>query len=235
MEDFVKKNIERVNVRLPDLVRGVRMTNQAQSFSKYKIIDSSDSRGVEVPLDSIDFSHSIIFICDQDFLSYISYYGMLKMNNVVYPDNSQSGINSLIHTSYMIVESADIRFSKIPQDSFYDERRDIVLPESWNSINYVTKDICLWRLVVDVGIGDNDKMYAGCFSWIAERTRMGKIDWIFFIGTKEDFLKYYGQVSKLGLQQYQIKERQVADTNAGNTKKITLCESETIQRRNKAL
>lgn len=78
-------------------------------------------------------------------------------------------------------------------------------------------------------------MYAGCFSWIAERTRMGKIDWIFFIGTKEDFLKYYGQVSKLGLQQYQIKERQVTDTNAGNTKKITLCESETIQRRNKAL
>lgn len=212
MDDFAKKNVQRVNLKLQDLVREVQMSNQNKIFKHYHITELKTVK--ECTLEDIDFNKSVIFICSRDFLGYIGYYGLLKVNKVAFPDTTQSGIYSMIRTSYMIVESSDIRFSMIPQDSFYDPDRDFSLPESWNSINYVSKDICLWRLVLEVGIGDNNKMYNGCASWIAERYRTAKLDWVFFLTKQEkasdarnEFNASYGSMLPTAIPIYFVSKK----------------------------
>lgn len=200
MDANVQRNIERVNLRLKPLLNEYA-AEKKDKFKSYKIIDADSN---EVSLEDLDFSKSLIFICKDDFLSYISYYGLLKVNNIIFPDTTLSGTYSTIKKSYMIVDSQDIRFSKIPLDSFYDLNRDGKLPESWNSINFVKKDICLWRLVSSVGIGDNEKMYEGCYSWIEERFRQGKSNWIFYIGNITTFKKEYASITTLPIPIYQI-------------------------------
>ena len=199
MDENAKRNIKRINLKLKPLVNEYS-NKQKEVFKNYKILKNN----IEINLEDIDFNKSLVFICNEDFLSYISYFGLIKINNVVVPDNTTAGTYSMIRTSYMIVDSQDIRFSKIPMDSFYQEKRDGLLPDSWNSINYVTKDICLWRLVSSVGIGDDDKMYEGCYSWIAERYMNGKIDWIFYIGNIERFKKEYEKIFNLEIPTYII-------------------------------
>lgn len=222
MDEVVKLNIDRVNQRLKDLVISSSKT-QRKLFSKYNIYLG----GKKVTLDNIDFKQSLIFVCDMDFLAYISYYGMLKVNNIHFPDTTQSGTYSMIKTSYMIIDSQDIRFSKIPMDAFYQEKRDGLLPDSWNSINYVIKDICLWRLVSSVGIGEDKKMYDGCYSWISERYRNGKIDWIFYIGSMTEFIEEYKNVSLLDIPVYHLIQGEVKEeskktkqTTSSNVKKL---------------
>ena len=114
------------------------------------------------------------------------------------------GENSIIRTTYMIVNSRDIRYSKIPLDSFYDNSRDGSLPESWNSINFFKKDIIAWRLSNDVGIGENEKMFNGCASWIEDRYNSGKLDWIFYHGMYDTFKDNYTGISNLELPIYKI-------------------------------
>lgn len=218
MDENIQRNLKRINLQLKPLVNAYSQ-QQKEVFKAYKILYNEN----ECKLEDIDFNKSLLFICNDDFLSYISYYGMLKINNVKFPDETQAGTYSMIRTSYMIIDSQDIRFSKIPMDSFYDLRRDGLLPESWNSINYVKKDVCLWRLVSSVGIGDNDKMYEGCSSWITERYRNGKIDWLFYIGTYELFKKEYTEIAKLNIPVYKIvpngtKVKQI-NTTVSNSRK----------------
>lgn len=219
MDENVQRNLKRINLQLKPLVNAYSQ-QQKEVFKAYKILYNEN----ECKLEDIDFNKSLLFICNDDFLSYISYYGMLKINNVKFPDETQAGTYSMIRTSYMIIDSQDIRFSKIPMDSFYDLKRDGLLPESWNSINYVKKDVCLWRLVSSVGIGDNDKMYEGCSSWITERYRNGKIDWLFYIGTYELFKKEYTEIAKLNIPVYRIvpngtKVKQVNTTVSNGSRK----------------
>ena len=219
MDENVQRNLKRINLQLKPLVNTYSQ-QQKEIFKSYKILYNEN----ECKLEDIDFNKSLLFICNDDFLSYISYYGMLKINNVKFPDETQAGTYSMIRTSYMIIDSQDIRFSKIPMDSFYDLKRDGLLPESWNSINYVKKDVCLWRLVSSVGIGDNDKMYEGCSSWITERYRNGKIDWLFYIGTYELFKKEYTEIAKLNIPVYKIvpngtKVKQINTTVSSGSRK----------------
>ena len=202
MNENAKRNIKRINMKLKPLVN-IYTKDQKTSFKDYKIFRDKKPCNLE----DVDFTRSAIFICKEDFSSYLAYYGILKINNVKFPDETESGAYSVINTSFMVVNSQDIRFSKIPIDSFYDMNRDGKLPESWNSINYVKKDLCVWRLVSDVGIGDNDKMYEGCYSWISERYRSGKLDWIFYVGSPETFVNEYTDIAKLNLPIYLIKSK----------------------------
>lgn len=200
MDDNALRNIKRINLKLKPLVN-IFSKKQKEVFKNYSIIRNKTL----YTLDKINFNEPMIFICNEDFSSYISYYGIIKINNVKVPDTTEAGTYSVINTKFMIADSQDIRFSKIPIDSFYDLERDGNLPESWNSINYVKKDLVIWRLVSDVGIGDNDKMYTGCYSWISERIRQGLLDWIFYIGSKEQFEKEYKDLAALQLPTYEIK------------------------------
>lgn len=217
MDEIVKMNIDRVNYRLKDLVVSCSKS-QRELFPKYCILNN----GKEKTLEDIDFKKSLIFICDKDFLAYISYYGMLKINDIRFPDTTQSGTYSMIKTSYMIVDSQDIRFSKIPMDAFYQEKRDGLLPESWNSINYVIKDVCLWRLVSSVGIGEDRKMYDGCYSWISERFRNGKIDWIFYVGSPKSFMEEYDNVSLLDIPIYTLVRKESSASNKAKESTISI-------------
>ena len=200
MDENALRNIKRINLKLKPLVN-IFSKKQKEVFKNYSIIRNKTL----YTLDKINFNEPMIFICNEDFSSYISYYGIIKINNVKVPDTTEAGTYSVINTKFMIADSQDIRFSKIPIDSFYDLERDGNLPESWNSINYVKKDLVIWRLVSDVGIGDNDKMYTGCYSWISERIRQGLLDWIFYIGSKEQFEKEYKDLAALQLPTYEIK------------------------------
>lgn len=200
MDENALRNIKRINLKLKPLVN-IFSKKQKEVFKNYSIVRNKTL----YTLDKINFNEPMIFICNEDFSSYISYYGIIKINNVKVPDTTEAGTYSVINTKFMIADSQDIRFSKIPIDSFYDLERDGNLPESWNSINYVKKDLVIWRLVSDVGIGDNDKMYTGCYSWISERIRQGLLDWIFYIGSKEQFEKEYKDLAALQLPTYEIK------------------------------
>lgn len=202
MDENVLRNIKRINIRLRDLVN-VFSNKQKEIFKNYKILRENK----EVTLDDINFKEPMVFICDEDFSSYISYYGLLKINDVRFPDTTLSGTYSMIRTSYTIVDSADIRFTKIPLDAFYKLERDGVLPDSWNSINVRTRELVIWRLVPSVGQGDNDKMYDACYSWIAERVRSGLKDWIFYIGSVESYKNEYTSVANLHLPTYVIKPK----------------------------
>lgn len=200
MDENALRNIKRINLKLKPLVN-IFSKKQKEVFKNYSIIRNKTL----YTLDKINFNEPMVFICNEDFSSYISYYGIIKINNVKVPDTTEAGTYSMINTKFMIADSQDIRFSKIPIDSFYDLERDGNLPESWNSINYVKKDLVIWRLVSDVGIGDNDKMYTGCYSWISERIRQGLLDWIFYIGSREQFEKEYKDIAALQLPTYEIK------------------------------
>lgn len=200
MDENAERNIKRINLKLKSLVN-IFSKKQKAEFKKYKIY----REGKEYKLEDINFNEPMIFICPEDFSSYISYYGIIKINHVKFPDNTEAGIYSRINTTFMVVDSQDIRFSKIPTESFYDLDRDGKMPESWNSINYVKKDLCIWRLVSDVGIGDNEKMYSGCYSWISERIRNGHLDWIFYLGPLNKFTSEYIELNNLHLPIYEIK------------------------------
>lgn len=212
-EEIIKKNVDRVDLRLKSLKAAIT-DEQKKNINNYKLICD----GKEYALNEIDFKQSLIFVCKEYFLPYIGYWGMLQLNNIVYPDKSLAGVNSMIKTSYMVADSRDVKYTKIPMESFYEESRDDLLPESWNGINYKTKTCILWRLVSSVGIGDNNKMYDGCYSWIEERLRTGKIDWIFYLGSLKSFEEEYTDVANLGIPIYNMIPKTTSKTKNNSTK-----------------
>lgn len=202
-----KRNINRVNLRLSNLTQNINEIKEKFKHCKVFKLDrlNNNIKLKQVKLEDIDFKKSNVFISDSlDILPLFTYIGLIQLNNVIYPDISSSGINSIIKTTYMIVNSRDIRYSKIPQDSFYNDNRDGVLPDSWNSINFFKKDIIAWRLSNDVGIGEDEKMFSGCASWIEDRYNDRKIDWIFYRGSYDLFKTNYTAISNLELPIYKI-------------------------------
>lgn len=206
-KENAKRNINRVNLKLSNLMQNINEIKE--KFKQCKIYKLNRLNGTiklkQIKLEDIDFNKSNLFISETlDILPLFTYIGLLQVNNVVYPDISSSGRNSIIRTTYMIANSRDIRYSKIPQDSFYNDSRDGVLPDSWNSINFFKKDIISWRLTNDVGIGENEKMFSGCSSWIEDRYNGGKIDWIFYHGNYNLFRTNYSSIANLELPIYKI-------------------------------
>lgn len=206
-KENAKRNINRVNLILSNLMQNISDIKEKFKCCKlYKMTKVGNKIITKsVLLEEINFRKSNIFLSDSlDVLPLFTYIGLIQVNNIIYPDISSSGRNSIIKTTYMIVNSRDIRYSKIPQDSFYNDARDGVLPDSWNSINFFKKDIISWRLSNDVGIGENEKMFSGCASWIEDRYNSGKIDWIFYHGTYDLFKNNYTGISNLELPIYKI-------------------------------
>ena len=162
-------------------------------------------------MDDIDFNRSMIFTGKVNFLALFSYFGLLKINDIKYPDNTIDGTYSFFRKTYMVINSDEIRFSKIPQEHFYDEHRDTDIPESWNSINFYTKDVCIWRLIDESGMQDNSKMYSACCSWIENRFYTGKIDWIFYFGDDDNLKNSYSQLLDLHIPVYKIIQKGVEE------------------------
>ena len=217
-----KRNINRVNLKLSNLTQNI--TEIKEKFKKCKIFKierlGNTINNKLVKIEDIDFKKSNIFISDKlDILPLFTYIGLIQLNNIIYPDITSSGRNSVITKTYMIVNSRDIRYSKIPLDAFYNDARDGVLPESWNSINFFKKDIIAWRLTDDVGIGDNIKMYDGCASWIEDRYNSGKLDWMFYRGTYDSFKDTYSLISNLELPIYKITFNDSSEVKQINYKK----------------
>ena len=203
MDENALRNIKRINLKLKELVNDYS-NRQKEVFKQYEIVRD----GKKYTLDEVDFTKPMIFICNEDFLSYISYYGILKINNVRVPDTTQDGTYSMIRTSFMIADSTNVKMSWVPMDTFYDMERDGDVPVSWVGMNYQKKDLILWRLVSSVGIGDDNKMYEGSYSHIAQRYRSGKLDWIFYIGSQETFQQDYKSIYDLHFPTYVIKLKQ---------------------------
>lgn len=197
MEDFAQLNIKRVKLMTKDILNQIHKDDPI-ILKQCKIY--KDGRLTE--LNNIDFNSSCIFLCPRDFLGVISYYGVLHVNKIKIPDTSSNGVNSRIKTTHMTVNSPDIRFSKIEINEGR-EYEGIDMPESYKPINFIHKDIILWRLQKDEGLSNNEKMYRLCNQWIQDRFMMNKLNWLFYIGTEEEFLQTYG--NSLNLPIYHIK------------------------------
>lgn len=193
-QSIIDLNRTRWKLQLKDLLDSMR-PGIKELFSKAHIYDSA---GHEVSLSDIDFSTPLLFITPEDFLPLISIYGLLQLNNIPNEDLTPSGTNSRIRTSYMVVNSFTIRNSGLEWEESYSE-----LPEDWNPINFETKQLCIWRLVKDVGQGDNKKMYNYCSERIYNRYLSNHNDWIFFIGSYEEYKKTYNIPIDLNI--YRIK------------------------------
>ena len=181
--DIVALNTKRIKVQLFDLLNQVRPEIKS-IFPKCKILNSS---GKEVQLSDIDFNKSCLFISDIDFLGIIGIYALQRINNIVYPDTTSQGTYSRIRSSYMIVESPDIRYSKMDISVVDGEK----IPDMYISTNYIYKDVCLWRLLLNVGQGANERMYSLCSERLYERYLRNQIDWCFFIGNTSQFNNSY--------------------------------------------
>lgn len=212
-KDIIKRNIERINTRLSYFINSGAREQKKEFMEKFKIMCNKE----ECTLDDIDFNKSAIFICTHNFLSFISYFGLLRISNIKFPDTTVDGTYSFIRKSYMVINSDEIRFSKIPQEHFYDEHRDSSLPESWNSINFVTKDVCIWRLINESGMQDSSKMYGACCSWIEDRFYTGKIDWIFYFGDTPTLKETYSSLLNLKIPVYCIVPKGSSTTKVKNS------------------
>ena len=200
-QEIIELNKKRVKVYTKELLQQIKQGDLA-SLSKAKIFEG----GKQVKLEDINFNQSLIFIGNQDLLAALGYFGVLKLNNVIVPDTTPTGLHSRIRTQFMTVNSPDIRFSKIEINEGYGYE-EIDMPESYKPINYMKKDLILWRLRQDVGLGENYKMYRLCNQWIRDRYAMNKLDWLFFLGTEEEFLNTYGSDLELNIPIYHINSK----------------------------
>lgn len=199
MEDIISLNKKRVKIRAKEIIDQIHkqdpaIIKQCDFFYEGKKIDSKD----------INFKESCIFLTDHDLLGMIGYLGIMNINNVKIPDTTQAGNYSTIRTDFMTVNSPDIRFSKIEINEGYGYE-EIDMPESYKPINFMRKQLILWRLELDVGIGDSRKMYRLCNQWIKDRFATNKLDWLFFVGSEEQFINSYG--NDLNFPIYQVRLR----------------------------
>lgn len=182
-QEIIDLNVKRTKIQLDKLLSQLRPETKEQ-FKQFKIYTDDDT---QISLNNIDFNQSCVFICPTDFLSLIGVYALQKINKVQYPDTSLQGTHSRIRTDYMIVDSPDIRYSKL--NTTFEEGE--IVPDMYNSTNYIHKQVCLWRLLKDVGQGDNKKMYDFCNERLYERYLRNQIDWCFFIGTLQEYRETY--------------------------------------------
>jgi hypothetical protein len=181
--ELVKLNTQRLKYQLSDFTSQLK----PELIKRYKRMKIFDAFSNEVTLDDIDFNKSCIFISDIDILPYVTIYALQKINKVLFPDESSSGNHSRIRTNYLYVESPEIRYSKLDLSSVQME----IVPEMYKPSNFLTKELCIWRWVQDVGSGKDENMYRFCNERVWERYYRNQVDWIFFIGTVEEFNATY--------------------------------------------
>lgn len=182
-DEIIKLNVDRVRRQLKEFFRLLR----PELLEHYKSLVITDEFGSEVSLDDIDFSGSCIFISDFFLLPYISIYALQKINKVLYPDTTLSGHYSMIRTDYLYMESNEARYTKLDLSSVELES----VPEMYKPTSPLTKDLCIWKFSKDVGQGDNAAMYRMCNERLEERYFRNQKDWVFFVGSLDDFKKTY--------------------------------------------
>lgn len=197
-KEFIDLNKKRLQIQMSDLLKQYK-PEMKKKFLKQGIFDAA---GKEYKLMDIDFKKSCIFICTNDFLSLISVYGLQQINNVHFPDNTSQGLHSRIRTDYMIVESQDIKYSGV---SLYVEDGTDDIPASYWPTSYLTKDVAIWRLQLTAGFGKDSTMYTYCNTRIRERYLRNQTDWIFFVGTPDDYRNTYN--IDLDIPVYYIRPR----------------------------
>lgn len=180
-EQIKDLNKKRVQLQLKKLFDNTT-PKQAESFKRYKIFKNDK----QVQLNDIDFNKSMIFICQSDFLGLLGIYGMHRVNNLKVGDTTTTARYSTVRTSYMITNSQEAKYSRLANDVDFVQGE-----EQYMAISYITKDIVLWRLFSDAGLGDNNIMYRICSSLIDEREYSKKTNWIFYLGNKQDLYNQY--------------------------------------------
>lgn len=180
-EQIQKLNKDRIKLQLEKIFTNIK-PNQQSLFSKYTIY-KGDTR---VDISKINFKKSVVFICDTDFLGVVGLYGMHQVNNLRLADTTTTAKYSTVRTSYMITNSQEAKYVRLPMEFDYIQNE-----EQYQSTSYITKDIILWRLFKDAGLGDNNVMYRVCNSLIEEREFNQKVNWIFYIGTSKEFYEQY--------------------------------------------
>lgn len=193
-EEIIKLNRIRMSMQLKPLLNQIP-EDQHNILTKLKITKD----GTPIKLKDINFAKSNIFICSVDILGALGVYGLQLLNGVLSNDISKSGHRSRIRTSYMSVNSPDVKYARLPMEYEY-----IADCEEYQSISYLRKDVILWRLFKDSGMGDNTTMYRVTASLIEEREYLSKLNWIFFIGTLEELNNTY-QFNLPNISIYEIK------------------------------
>lgn len=186
-DDITKLNVTRRNLLLQDII-GLIETGQKEAFSKAKIFHN----GKEIKFLDIDFKHDAVFIMNNNLMGIISYCGLLILNNIDIKDTSLSGHKSRVNTSYMFTTSNDARLalnaSVITEDD----------PDCYRVEKYYIKDLVLWNLADHLGTGtDRDKasLAYSTVTLLNERKMYKKLNWLFFTGTKQEYLDIYGDLN----------------------------------------
>lgn len=187
MTDLVKLNTQRVYAQLKEVISLIT-PQQKQLLKSIKIYYGNK----EVNINDIDFSKSLIFLCPEDLLGVISYFGLCKINNIHPKDSTTNGQFSRVRTKFMVVDSPEVKYARLGDTEF---EEDQVLPKQWNPINYMTMDVVIWRLTKHPGLGRNETMYDVVRSFIHERLYNTKANWIFYTEDEESLGNTY-QLSK---------------------------------------
>lgn len=180
--DLVELNKTRLKLQLQVINNEVK-PGDTEAIKKFKVY----FHGKQIGFEEIDFNKDCVFICPIDLLGLIGQFGLLKLNNISLHDTSTTAKHSTIRTTYMIVKSDEAKYARL--DNEYQDVEEI--PEQFRPTNFIYKDLVLWRLVLDAGLGSDLTMYRITQSLIENRNYSNKLNWMFFIGTEDQFISSY--------------------------------------------
>lgn len=184
-EELIKLNKVRRDLSLKPILNLIT-SGQRSAFKSIKVYKDN----VLVDIDAIDFTKDCTFIMRIDVMPILIYLGMLKINKVDLKDDTTTGLRSRIRTQYMIASPEDAKTAHLQLDYQYDEA-----PESWFLNNYFIKDLVIWNVPRLIGMGTEKDLNTSVNSMnsLYEQRRIhGKLNWVFFIGTKKDFNEKVG-------------------------------------------
>lgn len=182
-EEIIKLNKDRLGLKLKKL-KDISYEGQSDLLKKAKFYHND----ALVEFRDIDFTEDLIFVSQVDLLSVISYVGLLRLNKVDLNDTTLTGVRSRVSTEYMIITANDAKMAYVSYDlNEFD-------PEGWFLENYSKKDLVLWNLPKILGSGterDSNTIMNSINSIYEMRRFNNKLNWMFFIGTEQEFNSLY--------------------------------------------
>lgn len=203
-QDISNLNVTRRNLRLGNIIDLIK-TGQKEAFTKAKVFHD----GKEIKFMDIDFTKDCVFITNNDLTGIISYCGILILNNINLNDTTLSGHQSIIQTDYMLSSSNDARLALNASVVNDDD------PDCYRIEKYYNKDLVIWNLANHLGTGtDRDKasLAYSTVTLLNERRMYKKLNWLFFIGPKDEYQNTYGE---LDLPIYEISTSGYIINNKG--------------------
>ena len=204
-EEMITLNRKRLNLTLKKL-KDLSYVGQKELLSKA----SFHLNGHKIDFKDIDFTKDCIFISKLDLLSVLSYVGLIRLNNVDINDDTSTGLRSRISTDYMLITANDAKMAYVSYDlTEFD-------PDGWRLENYLKKDLVIWSLPRILGSGtdrDTTTIINSINSIYEMRRFNNKINWMFFLGTEEEFKSIYNLNGLFNT--YTIESTQQIDRNKG--------------------